>query len=220
MFKKLRIILAIALVLFLVLGIAACGDKDDEKGDDTPAGDNGENPAGDDEGEGEGEPEEAKPEPVLIKVNCGGEEADGLSADQEYSEGGGWGYVGETNATAVEDEIINDFGFPEALKCTRYLNEPFAYWFDVPNGDYTVKMYFAENWSGKEGDRLAEYTLNGNLVLTGFNAWEAAGGRNTGVEKVFDVTVTDGRIVLDIVYSEETSDKNAIISVLIVESKW
>ena len=125
----------------------------------------------------------------LVKVNCGGPAADGFSADQPYRPGS-WGYSRGGQLFAC-DSVANDYGIPTTIKTLRYAcGAPFHYKFDVPNGLYRVKMYFA---SPNEfyGPRTFDVVLNGKLVLPNFHPFPVA----TGALKQFDNTpVTDGLI--------------------------
>jgi hypothetical protein len=125
----------------------------------------------------------------LVRVNCGGPAADGFSADQPYRQGS-WGYSRGGQLFAC-DSVSNDCGIPTAIKTLRYAcGAPFHYKFDVPNGYYRVKMYFASP-NELYGQRIFDVVLNGNLVLANFRPFPVA----AGVMKQFDDTpVTDGLI--------------------------
>jgi hypothetical protein len=116
----------------------------------------------------------------VLKVNCAGPSADGFSADQRYRQGS-WGY--SRGGQLFEcDSVSNDHGIPNVIKTLRYAcGAPFHYKFDVPNGYYRVKMYFA---SPNEfyGERIFDVVLNGNLVLPNFRAFPVG----TGVLKQFE----------------------------------
>ena len=129
----------------------------------------------------------------LVRVNCAGPAADGFSADHPYRRGS-WGYSRGGQLFAC-DSVSNDCGIPTAIKTMRYAcGAPFHYKFDVPNGYYRVKMYFASP-NELYGPRTFDVVLNGNLVLANFRPFPIA----TGVMKQFDKTpVTDG--LLDITF--------------------
>jgi hypothetical protein len=124
-----------------------------------------------------------------VKVNCGGPAGDGFSADQPYHRGS-WGYSRGGQLFSC-DSVSNDCGIPSAIKTLRYAcGAPFHYKFDVPNGYYRVKMYFASP-NELYGARTFDVVLNGNLVLPNFHPFPLA----TGILKQFDHTaVTDGLI--------------------------
>lgn len=125
----------------------------------------------------------------LVKVNCAGPAADGFSADQPYRQGG-WGYSRGGQLFSC-DSLSNDCGIPTAIKTLRYAcGAPFHYKFDVPNGYYRVKTYFASP-NELYGPRTFDVILNANLVLPNFRPFPVA----TGIVKQFDnIPVTDGLI--------------------------
>ena len=165
-------------------------------------------------------PEPAASEPEREKgtsfaVNCGGDEADGLLADQVYLFD--WGYT-DGNATAVEDTISNDLGFPTGLQSVRY-GEDFSYIFELQNGDYLITLYYSENWSVNPYDRIFDITVNGKTELEAFATWPEGVEKFTGYKIEIPATVTGELIQIDFRYNEETSDKNSMINVLTVEKK-
>ena len=124
----------------------------------------------------------------LVKVNCAGPAADGFSADQPYRRGS-WGYSRGGQYFACES-VSNDYGLPTAIKTLRYsCGAPFHYKFDVPNGYYRVKMYFASP-NELYGQRLFDVVLNEHLVLQNFRPFPIA----TGIMRQFETPVTDGLI--------------------------
>ena len=128
-------------------------------------------------------------QPYAVKVNCAGPAADGFSADQPYRPGS-WGYTRGGQMFAC-DSVSNDYGIPTTIKTLRYsCGAPFHYKFDVPDGYYRVKMYFASP-NELYGSRTFDVVLNGKLVLPNFRPFPVA----TGVLKQFDNTpVSDGLI--------------------------
>jgi hypothetical protein len=75
-----------------------------------------------------------------------------------------------------------------------------AYNFAVPNGKYTVKLLFAEIYSGINGpgDRVFSFSVQGH-EFTDFDIWVKAGGSNTAYIQSVDVDVTNG--VLNITFT-------------------
>src|ERR1700747_3420564 len=109
-----------------------------------------------------------------VKVNCAGPAADGFSADQPYRRGS-WGYSRGGQLFAC-DSVSNDYGIPTAIKTLRYAcGAPFQYKFDVPNGYYRVKMYFASP-NELYGPRIFDVVLNGSLVLANFRPFPVSTG--------------------------------------------
>jgi large repetitive protein len=63
----------------------------------------------------------------------------------------------------------------------------------VPNGDYVVRLHFAEGWTGGQavGKRVFDVSIEGATVLDDLDVFAQAGGYKA-LMKQFDVTVRDG----------------------------
>ncbi len=128
-------------------------------------------------------------QPYRVKVNCAGPAVDGLSADQPYRQGS-WGYSRGGQLFSC-DSVSNDCGIPTAIKTLRYAcGAPFHYKFDVPNGYYRVKMFFASP-NELYGPRTFDVVLNGELVLPNFRPFPEA----TGIVKQFENTPVTGGVI-------------------------
>ena len=110
----------------------------------------------------------------------------------------------------------NNTGYPNNLFTTeRYSNvenpNSMQWNFDVPNGDYTVNLIFAEVWTGAQtnGIRVFDVEIEGNPVLTDFDQTAAYGWNTAGVE-TFNVTVTDGNLDIDFIKGIENPNIKAI----------
>ena len=75
-----------------------------------------------------------------------------------------------------------------------------AYSFAVPNGKYTVKLLFAEVYSGitGPGDRVFSFNVQGH-DFKDFDIWVKAGGFSKAYIESVDVEVTNGK--LDITFT-------------------
>ena len=67
-----------------------------------------------------------------------------------------------------------------------------GYKFTVPNGIYQVTLKFAETQYTATGQRTFDVKLEGLTYLSRFDILAAAGGRNTAIDRTFQVTVNDG----------------------------
>lgn len=95
---------------------------------------------------------------------------------------------------------------------TLYLKEqssnadktPFRYEFPVANGDYVVRLHFAEIYwgapgtgiNGGAGSRVMNVSMEGQLQLINFDVTQEVGGA-TALVKNIPVTVTDGKLNID-----------------------
>jgi len=97
---------------------------------------------------------------------------------------------------------------PALYQTERY--GTFQYQLTVPNGDYTVKLKFAELYFTVPAQRMFHVKINGAQVLTNFDVVAAAGGGLKAVDKAFPVTVTNSQIVIELVPVLSTPTLNAI----------
>jgi hypothetical protein len=82
---------------------------------------------------------------------------------------------------------------------------PFRYEFPIENGDYVVRLHFAEiywgapgaGFSGGVGSRVMNIALENQLRLVNFDVTQEAGGGATALVKNIPVTVTDGKLNID-----------------------
>jgi hypothetical protein len=66
----------------------------------------------------------------------------------------------------------------------------------VANGNYTVRLKFAEIWFTEAGKRIFDVDINSVPVLTRFDVAAAAGGRDRALDREFPVRVADGQIAI------------------------
>ena len=131
---------------------------------------------------------------VVIRINAGGPnvnyQGDEFAADNSF----GGGKVFE-NALATTPALYNT---------ERSAQDPvqFSYNVDVPNGDYLIRLHFAEIYfgatgggAGGNGKRVFDVTLENNLVLDNYDI-NADVGPQTPTVKEYQVTVNDGQVNL------------------------
>jgi hypothetical protein len=130
-----------------------------------------------------------------VRINCGAVEK------MTDSEGNLWladeGYA-DGNPYEAEDAQITNTKDPEIYRTERYSVS--AYRYGVPNGKYTVKLLFAEVYSGisSPGDRVFSFNVQGH-EFKNFDIWTKAGGPDKAYIESVDVDVTNG--VLDIMFT-------------------
>ena len=86
-----------------------------------------------------------------------------------------------------------------------------AYSFAVPNGKYTVKLHFAEVYSGISGpgDRVFSFNVQGH-DFKDFDIWVKAGGFSKAYVESVDVEVTDGKLNITFTPKVENPKINGI----------
>ncbi|MGD0387769.1 MAG: malectin [Tepidisphaeraceae bacterium] len=83
---------------------------------------------------------------------------------------------------------------------------------DVPNGTYTVKLYFCETYEGitDVGQRVFNVKI-GDQQLKDFDIFKEAGGADRPIIKTFDnVTVADGKLTITFEAGEQSPEINGI----------
>ncbi len=145
-----------------------------------------------------------------VRVNCAGPGYASPSTllyweqDQAYGGANTWGY------TVLGNENTRAYAINGTLDDTLYQSERWnaalGYSFDVPDGTYEVTLKFCETWFGIPANggggalsRRFNVALEGTQVLTNFDIYAAAGNAaSTAVDRVFNVTVTDGTLNINL----------------------
>jgi hypothetical protein len=125
-----------------------------------------------------------------IRVNAGG---------TAYTDPHGVNWSGDTNFAGgghnASGAPVQNTATPELYKSERF--GIFLYRFTVPNGTYLVRLKFAEIVFDAPGKRIFGVAINGQRVLSQFDVFAQAGGRNVAVDRQFAVNVTGGQIVIE-----------------------
>lgn len=135
-----------------------------------------------------------------VRINCG------VTEKVTDSEGNVWlpdeGFA-DGNPYQVEDVQITNTKDPGIFRTERYGMT--SYRFGVPNGKYTVKLLFAEVYSGitGPGDRMFSFNVQGH-EFKNFDIWVKAGGPDKAFIQSVDVDVTTG--VLNITFTPDVEN--------------
>jgi hypothetical protein len=94
---------------------------------------------------------------------------------------------------AVTNAAVTNTPNPALYRTERYSMT--AYHFVVPNGKYTVKLHFAEVYSGitEAGQRVFSFNVQGH-EFKDFDIWVKAGGFGKAYVESVSVEVTDGKL--------------------------
>ncbi len=101
---------------------------------------------------------------------------------------------GRTVERAEEFEVPN-VAFPQIFRTERYSMS--AYEFSLPNGKYTVRLHFAECFTGITGvgQRVYSFAVQGQKPETDFDMFKEAGGPYKAIQREYKgVEVTDGKL--------------------------
>ena len=139
---------------------------------------------------------------AVYTVSCGAPEAYVDEAGKEWladrvlAEGADWGAV--EGLTVVRTPVtIPGTPSPQVYLTERYSMT--AYEFKLESGTYTVRLHFAETYSGIKaaGERLFDVSLNGKVVLKDLDVFKEAGGLNKPLVKEFrGVAVSGDKLVI------------------------
>ena len=107
------------------------------------------------------------------------------------------------------DAVVTNTTVPALYGVERYGMT--AYSFAVPNGKYTVKLHFAEVYSGISGpgDRVFSFNVQGH-EFKDFDIWVKAGGFSKAYVESVDVEVTDGKLNITFTPKVENPKINGI----------
>jgi hypothetical protein len=162
------------------------------------------------------ETEPAKGSKSILRVNCGllepytDKSGNVWLADQEIAAGKEWGAVGGQTVDRG-DLAMAGTNSPRVYETERYSMD--GYKFSVPNGKYTVRLHFAETYSGivNQGERVFSVSVNGKGTLTDFDPFKDAGGFQKPVVKTIEgVTVTNGELVIGFTTNIQNPEINGI----------
>ncbi len=142
--------------------------------------------------------------PVRIKA--------GVTDKMTDSAGNVWlpdeGYIEGETYEAPDAEISNTKD-PALYRTERFSMA--GYSFAVPNGKYTVKLHFAEIYSGISGpgERVFSFNVQGQ-EFKDFDIWAKAGGSNKAYVQSVDVDVTNGKLNITFTPNVENPKISAI----------
>lgn len=116
-----------------------------------------------------------------IAINPGGSGTGSWVTDTDYS----GGYATAVSNTIGTSGVSNPA--PQAVYQSQRTGATITY--AVPsltaNSAYTLRLHFVESWFNSSGKRQFNVTINGAQVLSNFDIFAAAGGKNVAVVKQF-----------------------------------
>ncbi len=160
-------------------------------------------------------------EDVVIAINSGG---------SAYTSADGTNYLADTYfstpssvyPTPESIELLGEVGpvtgtpDPAIYESERWLDTSIpengtVLSYDIPlsNGDYTVILQYAEIFFTDIEERLINVEMEGALVLTNFDNFQAA-GHDVAIDKVYDIAVTGDNLDIDFVKNRENPKINGI----------
>src|SRR5690606_6096905 len=150
----------------------------------------------------------------LYRVNLGGPDYTDINgnvwkADRQQTSADTWGsnswtkdFPGTPDFFASQrkthDPIKGTKDWP-LFQTFRYGREKLNFDFPVPDGEYTVELYFNEPWLGTGGGldatgfRLFDVAVNGKTYIKNLDIWKEA-GHDQALKKTLKVKVTGGKL--------------------------
>ncbi len=158
---------------------------------------------------------------VPILVNAGGQgyvDKGGRTwlADRPYSFGR-WGYITFTYTDVLYTSEKIAGTLDSALHQSQRFGQSFTYRFDVPNGKYQITLHFAETLMVMGGMEFFDVRIQGKPVLTSYNIFNEAGGRNKAVKRTFTCNVTRKQLSIDFKGLTEPQQEAAKISAIEIQ---
>lgn len=138
---------------------------------------------------------------LVIRVACGAEQPytdkDGnlWLPDEVKAPGASLEPLDGMTIERYEQFEVPDVAFPEIFRRERYGMS--AYEFNLPNGKYTVRLHFAETFTGITGvgDRVYSFAVQGQKPVKDFDMYKEAGGPYKALQFEYKgVEVTDGNL--------------------------
>jgi hypothetical protein len=152
-------------------------------------------------------PAEKPAEPVAaIRIKAG------VTAPHTDAAGVKWladeGFADGDTIERPEVEIANT-KTPSLYRAERYGMTKFSR--KLPNGRYTVKLYFAETYEGIEGpgQRVFSFKVEGK-EFKDFDVWVKAGGALKAYVETVTVDIADGALDIEFIPKVENPEINAI----------
>lgn len=135
------------------------------------------------------------PTTALFRVNAGGasyldNSGQTWAADSGFTSGSTSTFANPIAGT-TDDTLYQSFRYDDSP------SSPLDYGFTVPNGQYEVKLHFAETWSGitAAGQRVFDVLLEGQVALDNLDVFAVA-GPNTALVETLQVQVSDGQLTI------------------------
>jgi predicted RecB family endonuclease len=143
---------------------------------------------------------------VPIRIEAGG------NANYTDSDGNLWvADTGFTNGSTVNrgNIAIANTNNDRIYQTERYSVSGYA--FTVANGNYAVRLHFAETYDGITGAGQRVFSVNvEGMLISNIDIYAEAGGRDIALVKTVNVTVSDGQLTIGFLSSVFNTEINGI----------
>jgi hypothetical protein len=141
-----------------------------------------------------------------LQINAGGGAVSPFVADTDFSSG--------TTASSINSIDTSDVTNPApqaVYQSNRYGNFTYTLPNLTANGNYTVRLHFAETYWTTAGQGIFNVSINGQQVLTNFDIIGAAGAANKAVVEAFSATASaSGTITMQFTTVKDNAQVNGI----------
>ncbi|HTC94928.1 MAG TPA: malectin domain-containing carbohydrate-binding protein [Terriglobales bacterium] len=137
-------------------------------------------------------PTSGPPPPTGVAINAGGAAVGTFTADKDFTGGTTINHANTIDISKVTNPA------PAAVYQTARIGN-FSYTIPgfVAGSSHTVRLHFAETFFGTAGSRTFNVKINGTQVLTGFDIFKAAGGKNiANIQQFTGSANASGQIVI------------------------
>ncbi len=150
------------------------------------------------------------PPPPNLYICTGGPTTGIFVADRYFS----GGTAAPSATAAIDTSLLTTFVPQGVLQSERYGSMSYIIPGRISGRPYTVVLYFAETYWDGAGSRLFNVAINGAPVLSNFDIFAAAGGKNKAVEKSF-TAIADASGKISITFSNGTANMPRIDGIAI-----
>ena len=145
-----------------------------------------------------------------IKINCAGPAALDYLADVGWAKDTEFGFLDGTSYDYPSSLQISGTDEDVIFQSEKY--GMVTYKVRVPNGNYNVKLMFAENYFDSTGSRIFDVYLEQNRVFANLDIYSQVGKNAACIKEFTDINVSDG--ILDIQFAEKID--NALINGIVI----
>jgi hypothetical protein len=140
-----------------------------------------------------------------VRIKAGGEGFKDAAGHNWLADNG---FEGGQTIARPDIEIANTQE-PEIYRSERYLMDSFSW--AVPNGNYLVKLHFAETFEGitGPGQRVFSFNVQGH-EFKDFDVWQKAGGPLRAYIETVPISITNGALKITFTQNVENPQINGI----------
>jgi fibronectin type 3 domain-containing protein len=148
----------------------------------------------------------ATPQATAWAVDAGGGAAGNFKADTGFTGGTAYSTTAAINTSGVSNPA------PQTVYQTeRFGNFSYKVTGLTPGASYTVRLHFAELYWNSAGSRRFNVTINGTQVLTNFDIFQQAGGKDIAIVESFTATAdSTGAITIGFVSVKDNAKVSGI----------